>query len=179
MAAILGPAESGKSHLINLLAGIKTSGYRGSCLVQRRDLLNGESLPFNEIGVCLDEDNLEESFTLFYHLCFLGQLKGLSTKQMLQQIFYLAKLFDMEEHLFKKIKNLSGGNKRKAALSTALLGAPSLLILDDPTRSLDPAVAHEVLLALHFFVKRLSKTLVFSSKKESEVLLVADSLLSL
>lgn len=60
---------------------------------------------------------------------------------MLRQIFYLAKLFDMEDHLFKKIKHLSGGNKRKAALSAALLGAPPLFIMDEPTRSLDPAVA--------------------------------------
>ena len=47
----------------------------------------------------------------------------------------------MEEHLFKDIKDLSGGNKRKASLSAALLGAPSLLIVDEPTRNLDPAVA--------------------------------------
>ena len=47
----------------------------------------------------------------------------------------------MEEHLLKRIEHLSGGNKRKAALASALLGAPSLLIIDEPTRSLDPAVS--------------------------------------
>ena len=47
----------------------------------------------------------------------------------------------MEKYLFLRIKHLSGGNKRKAALSAALLGAPKLLIIDEPTRSLDPAVS--------------------------------------
>ena len=60
---------------------------------------------------------------------------------MMEQVFYLSKLFDMGEHLFKKISQLSGGNKRKAAVSAALMGAPPLLIIDEPTRSLDPAVS--------------------------------------
>ena len=63
---------------------------------------------------------------------------------MIEQIFYLSKLFDLEEHLHKKVKQLSGGNKRKAALSLALLGSRPLLIIDEPTRGLDPAVSREV-----------------------------------
>ena len=78
--------------------------------------------------------------TLFYYLCFAGQLKGLTNLHLTQQIFYVSKLFDLEEHLFKQIKHLSGGNRRKAVLAAALLGAPPLLIIDEPTRSLDPAV---------------------------------------
>ena len=141
MASLYGRTETGKSEVINLLAGVKKAGFSGKCLVRNRDLLNGERLPSNEVGMCLEDENMEESFSLFYHLCFIGQLKGLSRKEMLRQIFYLGKLFDMEEHLFKDIKDLSGGNKRKASLSAALLGAPSLLIVDEPTRNLDPAVA--------------------------------------
>ena len=72
-------------------------------------MLKGRRHLSNQIGVCLEDDYLEESFSLFYHLCFLGQLKGLCDRETLRQIFYLGKLFDMEEHLFKKIKHLSGG----------------------------------------------------------------------
>ena len=141
VAALYGPTESGKSELVNLLAGIQSSAFTGKCSVMGSSILEGDPLPTKQVGVCLDEDYLEESFTLFYHLSFVGQLRGLSNQQIAQQIFYLSKLLDMEEHLFKKIKHLSGGNKRKAALSAALLGAPPLLIIDEPTRSLDPAVS--------------------------------------
>ena len=79
----------------------------------------------------------------------------------------MAKLFDMEEHLSKKVKHLSSGNKRKAALSTGLLGTPSLLLIDDPTRSLDPAVSKDVLLALHFMSYSLGSSFLFSSKQIS------------
>ena len=109
----------------------------------------------------------------------MGQLKGLSDASILRQIFYLAKLLDMEEHLFKKIKCLSGGNQRKASLSAALLGGPSLLLVDEPTRSLDPSVSREVLLALHFFIHSYGKTLLFSSKKREEVMMIADSVIRL
>lgn len=71
----------------------------------------------------------------------------------------------MKEYLFKKIKNLSGGSKRKASLCTALIGAPPLLIVDEPTRSLDPVVSQEVMLAIHFMVHKLNSTFIFTSKK--------------
>ena len=85
----------------------------------------------------------------------------------------------MEEHLFKNIEHLSSGNQRKAALSVGLLRAPHLLIIDDPTRSLDPAVSKEVLLALHFLVNQLGITLLYSSKQMREVNLIADSVVRL
>lgn len=84
---------------------------------------------------------------------------------MLRQIFYLSKLFDLEDHLFKRISKLSGGNKRKVALSATLLGGPSLLVVDEPTRSLDPAVSREVLIALHYFVHKIGSAFIFSTKK--------------
>ena len=84
MASLYGRTESGKSEMINLLTGITKAGFSGKCLVHHRDLLKGERLPSNEVGVCLEDENAEESFSLFYHLCFLGQLKGLPRKEMLR-----------------------------------------------------------------------------------------------
>ena len=106
-------------------------------------------------------------------------MKSLPKREILRQIFYLAKLFDLEGNLFKKIKLLSGGNKRKASLLAALLGAPSLLIIDEPTRNLDPAVGREVLLAPHFLAFKTGRTFLFTCKKPAEVLLIADSVINL
>lgn len=47
VTAILGETESGKSQLVHLLSGIRRTDFRGSCLVQRRDLLHGEPLMYN------------------------------------------------------------------------------------------------------------------------------------
>ena len=74
----------------------------------------------------------------------------------------------------KKIGELSGGNRRKVAISAILIGSPSLVIIDEATRSLDPIVAKDLLLSLHLYVHSRSKTFLFTSKKMNEVALVAD-----
>ena len=86
----------------------------------------------------------------------------------------MAKLLDLEAHLFKKIAHLSGGTKRKASISTTLLGAPALIMIDEVSKNLDPAVTQQLLLALHYFVHRLGRTLLFTSKKMEELIMISD-----
>lgn len=127
----------------------------------------------------MENDHFEEGFTLFYHLFLLAKLKGLANDHAYKQIFYISKLLDLEAHLFKKIYTLSGGTKRKASISATLIGGPNLILIDEPTKNLDPIVAKNLLLALHFFVKMLNRSLIYTSKKREELYLVADSVLEL
>lgn len=53
MTCLLGAPESGKSEVIRLLAGVNKSNFSGNCLVSQNNMLQGDVLPGNKIGVCL------------------------------------------------------------------------------------------------------------------------------
>ena len=103
----------------------------------------------------------------------------MSDEVLYRQIFFVAKLLQLQAHLFKKLAHCSGGTKRKASIAAALIGAPPLLILDQPTSSLDFAVSRELLLALHYFVHRLGRSLFFTTNSNHDLVLVADSAVEL
>ncbi len=143
------------------------------------DILQSETIISNNLGFCLEEDHLEEGFTLFYHLFFLGKLKGLTSEAAYKQIFYIGKLLDLERHFFKPISSLSGGTKRKASISATLIGGPNLILIDEPTKNLDPIVSRNLLLAMHYFVKKLNRAMLYTTKKKEELYMIADNTLSL
>ena len=72
VTALYGASESGKTELIRLLStgGSRASAFEGKCVVLGIDILGGHPVPFPHVEVCQDEDYLEQSFTLFQHLCF-------------------------------------------------------------------------------------------------------------
>ncbi len=64
-------------------------------------------------------------------------------------------------------------------IALALMGSPRLLLIDELTHNLDPAVAKELLVSLRFIMKKLKRGLIFTSKQREEMNLIADSILDL
>ena len=71
-------------------------------------------------------------------------MKGLTKKEMPQAINHATQVVDLSEHLNKSVSGYSGGMKRRLSLAIALLGNPRLLILDEPTVGIDPALRRKV-----------------------------------
>lgn len=90
------------------------------------------------IGYLPQEIELYPALTVQECLEYMGDLSGLSKKNCKEKIeFYLEKT-SLLEHRKKKIKQLSGGMKRRVGLVQALLNDPKFLIVDEPTTGLDP-----------------------------------------
>ena len=67
-------------------------------------------------------------------------MKDIPSKQLKEEIAYIAKIVDLSDHLKKLVSNYSGGMKRRLSLAIALIGSPELLILDEPTVGIDPSL---------------------------------------
>ena len=89
-------------------------------------------------------DALYESLSGTENLEFFGKMKGLTKTELSQAIHHAVQVVDLSEHLNKTVAGYSGGMKRRLSLAIAFLGNPRLLILDEPTVGIDPALRRQV-----------------------------------
>ena len=140
ITGLLGPNGAGKTTLLRILATVMapTAGevaILGRNLASPRDRL--------EIRRCLgympQEPGFHRNFTAFEFVDYVAILKEMTNRRArhaeVKRVMHSVGLRDVED---RRIKALSGGMRRRVALAQALLGAPELLILDEPTAGLDP-----------------------------------------
>lgn len=87
----------------------------------------------NLVGYCPQFDALLEDMTARETLKMFALLRGIANSECNKFAEYLSKELDFHKHLDKKVKQLSGGNKRKLSASVSLVGDPPILFLDEPT----------------------------------------------
>ncbi|PIS12528.1 hypothetical protein COT70_00535 [candidate division WWE3 bacterium CG09_land_8_20_14_0_10_47_33] len=115
-----------------------------------------------EIGFLSEEDNLYQDWTGQEHINLIKRIRGGKTRES-----ELITKLDFDPN--KKVKTLSSGNKQKLGLILALMHQPKVLILDEPTKGLDPLLQHTVHEILQTEVKERNTSIFMSSHNLSEV----------
>jgi ABC-2 type transport system ATP-binding protein len=137
--ALLGPNGAGKSTLIRLLTSLSRPDS-GRVRVCGLDPLKETARLMRLIGVANQENDLDPEERLRHHLVFQGRLFGLSAVRAHGRADDLIELFGLEEHATKRVRELSGGNKRRLHCALSLVHRPRLLFLDEPTVGMDPEI---------------------------------------
>ncbi len=135
---LLGENGAGKTTLMRVLATLlkPTSGdVLMNHLVYRES--NYPSIQ-KKIGYLPQELSLYPNLTVRECLEYLGGLSGIPKDECKKRLDYYLEETSLEEHQKKKMKQLSGGMKRRVGLIQALLNEPEFLIVDEPTTGLDP-----------------------------------------
>ena len=115
--------------------------------------------------------------TVQEYLDFASELKGVRSAERKEQVHRAARRTGLEEVLPRLIRSLSKGYRQRVGIAQALLGAPQLIILDEPTVGLDPAQVIEI----RKLIRELGKahTVILSSHILSEVQAVCSQVLIL
>jgi ABC-2 type transport system ATP-binding protein len=135
--SLLGPNGAGKSTLVRILATLSRS-TSGLVSVDGCESLRGRKPLLRKIGVALQDVCLDPEETSRDILRFQGRLFGMKKTDAAHRADELIQLFQIEGEALKKIKTLSGGNKRRVHIALSLVHKPSILFLDEPTTGMDP-----------------------------------------
>lgn len=134
---LLGPNGAGKSTLMNIITlGINADA--GEVTWKGEDI-NKLGKGYREIlGFMPQQQGLYDGFTGFAFLNYIAVLKDVPKNNIKDEILRAASLTNMTDRLKDKISGYSGGMKQRLLLSSAVMGNPELIILDEPTAGLDP-----------------------------------------
>lgn len=138
---LLGPNGAGKSTFIGSLYGVvERSG--GELTVFGLDPRKNAREIKRRLGVVPQESALDEGLTVRENMRVFANFVGVPAGQRDTRITSLLKMMALDHKAEAPIRALSGGMKRRLAFVRALLAEPEILILDEPTTGLDPAVRH-------------------------------------
>lgn len=134
----LGPNGAGKSTTVRMLTTL-LSITSGTAEVAGVDVASEPDEARRRIGVALQEAGLDPRQTGRELLVLQGRLFGLSADRAAERARELLALVELEDAADRLIKGYSGGMKRRLDLASALVHAPEVLFLDEPTTGLDPS----------------------------------------
>lgn len=162
LLAVTGPDGAGKTTLLRLMAGILTPDAGEIRIFGLRP--DTESRAFaSAIGYMPQKTGLYEELTVFENFSLFGRLRGIPADRLADEFKELMTLSGLRGFEDRPAGKLSGGMKQKLGLSCALLGAPKLLILDEPTVGVDPLSRRELWRILDARRARTGMTVVFST----------------
>lgn len=173
--AFLGANGSGKTTTIRCLLNIYQPDS-GELLINGRRYGTDQA---SILGYLPEERGLYNSSKVLETMIYFGQIKGMSAiDAKTASIKYLERV-GLEDKQNVQIKLLSSGQQQKIQLGITIINKPSLLILDEPTKGLDPVNRELLLDILKDLNKENNATILFSTHQMDEVEKIADRLLML
>jgi ABC-2 type transport system ATP-binding protein len=139
--ALLGPNGAGKSTLVRLISTLSRPDH-GAITVNALDTVTEAACVRRHVEVVFQENNLDRDLTPRQNLVFHARLRRLSRAE--EKVADLLDRLGLSAWADRPVQNLSGGMRRRLVIGRALLSRPDVLLLDEPTTGLDPAIRRDL-----------------------------------
>ncbi|QUR66541.1 ATP-binding cassette domain-containing protein [Mycobacterium spongiae] len=150
LTAIIGGSGAGKTTLSRLIAGY-TSPSSGTVTFEGHNLHAEYASMRSRIGMVPQDDVVHRQLTINQALGYAAELRlppDTTKEDRAQVVAQVLEELDLTKHADTRVDKLSGGQRKRASVALELLTGPSLLILDEPTTGLDPALDRQVMMML-------------------------------
>ncbi len=158
---LLGPNGAGKTTTLSIMSGLAQPDA-GSVSFQGRLLQRDESDLKRHVGLVPQDLALYEELSAWANLELFGGLYGLAGRKLAERAGEALALVGLADRRGDRVKNFSGGMKRRLNIAAALLHDPELILLDEPTVGVDPQSRNAIFENLEE-LKRRGKTLVYTT----------------
>ena len=170
----LGPNGAGKTTTLRMILG-QSPLTAGTLSVLGLPVPAGIREIRARSGVVPQSDNQDPDFTVVENLRMYARYFGLKPAQVADRIDELLMFLELGDRQDAKMRELSGGMKRRLSIARALINDPELIMLDEPTTGLDPQVRHLIWTRLRK-LKSAGKTLLLTTHYLDEAERLCDQL---
>lgn len=175
---LLGPNGAGKTTMMKMIYAkcTRDADCDGAMSIFGYDPRDNELEIKYLSGVVQQEDNLDAELNVIQNLMIYSRFYNMPAPIAKERIDYLIDFLELSEKTDSKIRELSGGMKRRLVIARALINNPRLLILDEPTTGLDPQVRHLIWEKLRQ-LKKQGTTVLLTTHYMEEAFRLCDTVL--
>jgi cell division transport system ATP-binding protein len=145
---LTGPSGAGKSTFLKMLFRAE-SPSSGQILVNGRNIgvLPPSQIPYfrRTVGVVFQDFKLIARKTIFENVTFVQNVMGLPRAEQKRRAYHVLKRVGLHHQMNALPEELSGGEQQRVAIARAIVNEPTLLLADEPTGNLDPALSEEIM----------------------------------
>lgn len=176
ICGFLGPNGAGKSTVMNIISGY-IGADEGTVTIDGINMFENPKAAKTKIGYLPETPPLYQDMTAREYLTFAAKIKGIEKSKIANEVASLIKKTGLSGNDDRMIRFLSKGYRQRIGLACALLGAPPLIILDEPTVGLDPKQINEIRTLICSLKNK--HTVLISSHILSEISTMCDDILIL
>lgn len=147
--AFIGASGSGKSTLLRLIAGLED--FHSGDIAINDQWMSKEGIEEHrkKVGFVFQDHNLFSHLSIYENIALvLEKVHGRNRSEFESEVMENLAFFGLEDHQHKLPHQISGGQSQRASIVRALSIKPEIMLLDEPTSSLDPILTYEVLHAI-------------------------------
>jgi ABC-2 type transport system ATP-binding protein len=170
IVGLVGPNGAGKTTLMKVITKL-IKRYDGDVYVKGENVKSNKKQDTKQIGCVIETPGFYPDLTGYENLLFFAEVSGLKDKNEIKEI---VQRLGIEGYVDKKAKNYSLGMKQRLGVAQAVLSYPPILILDEPTNGLDPAIVPELRKFIKYIAKEKHTAVLISSHILSEIELMCD-----
>jgi len=164
--AISGPSGSGKSILLELIAGLRIA-KAGKIIIDSVDYTNS-SPRLRPVVMLFQDYALFPHLSVYENIAFSLKILKKPKEQIDTRVNMLSKQFSIEKLLKRDIGSLSGGEKQRVALARSIAYAPRILLLDEPLSALDESLRKDAKQTLED-LKNSGQTIIHVTHNRDEI----------
>ena len=172
---LLGPNGCGKTTSIGMMLGL-IEPSDGEIIINNKNLKNyNRDEILNKLNFCSPYIELPKKLTVKQNLEVYGRLYGV--ENLNERILTISEDLDIKKFFRRKTGELSSGQKNRVSLAKSLINKPEILLLDEPTASLDPDIGDFVRSYIQEYKSKNQVTLLLASHNMNEVERLCDSII--
>jgi ABC-2 type transport system ATP-binding protein len=171
---LLGPNGCGKSTTIGMLLGL-IKPTSGSVIINEQNMENNRTNLLQKMNFISPYIELPKKLTIEENLKVYGRMYGV--RDLKNKVHELMEMLNLKDFKKRKTGELSSGQKNRVSLAKALINDPEILLLDEPTASLDPDVGDYVRSIIENFSSDKQKTILIASHNMDEVERLCDEVM--